>query len=140
MATTLIPEPRSDLIHLRLVQVGYRLQISSAVPILHEETQIVLQQVGGACDGVLPAIRIVVLHHLTDALFEIRGRDDAEVGVSGEAHLNDAALGRLDYHGEHRVPGTIRRMRKNDLTSPTGSVLWNDSTNCIVTTAVTTRG
>src|SRR5580704_12634979 len=78
-------EVRGQLIDLGFVEVSDRFQIGGAVAILDKESLIVFEAVGGAGDGIVEEIRVVILHHLASALFEISCRYDTEIGIQGES-------------------------------------------------------
>src|SRR5581483_8807482 len=67
--------------------MGNRLQVRRAVPVFYEESLVVLESVRSPEYGVMKEIGIIIFHHLTHALFEIAGRNDAAIRVRSAVSL-----------------------------------------------------
>ena len=84
-------EELGELIDLRLVQMGNGFHVGETVAAFDEEPLIVLQPVGCADDRVVEPIGMVILEHRTDALFEVRRRDNLPILGRREAYLADCS-------------------------------------------------
>src|SRR5881398_2478190 len=99
--------------------MGDRLYVGEAIASLHEEPLIVLQAVGGAQDGEMEPVGVIVLEHLPDTLLEVCGGYDLAKLASREAHLPDVAAGRL--YGDVtdvQPPGVQPAPLQHQLTAP----------------------
>src|SRR5206468_6043712 len=99
--------------------MGDRLYVGEAIASLHEEPLIVLQAVGGAQDGEMEPVGVIVLEHLPDTLLEVCGGYDLAKLARREAHLPDVAAGRL--YGDVtdvQPPGVQPAPLQHQLTAP----------------------
>src|SRR5207249_1328490 len=99
--------------------MGDRLYVGEAIAALHEGPLIVLQAVGGAQDGEMEPVGVMVLEHLPDTLLEVCGGYDLAKLARREAHLPDVAAGRL--YGDvtdAQPPGVQPAPLQHQLTAP----------------------
>src|SRR5881398_616775 len=75
--------------------MGDRLYVGEAIASLHEEPLIVLQAVGGAQDGEMEPVGVMVRGHSPVTLPEACAGYDLAKLARREAHLPDVAAGRL---------------------------------------------
>src|SRR5438034_10431381 len=97
--------------------MGDRLYVGEAIASLHEEPLIVLQAVGGAQDGEMEPVGVIVLEHLPDTLLEVCGGYDLAKLARREAHLPDVAAGRLYGDVTDVQPPGVQPARSEEHTS-----------------------
>ncbi len=65
--------------------MGDGFNVGGAIAELDEKALVVLQAVGCAGHGKVKAVGMVVFQHLANALFEVGGSYDFQVGVQGQS-------------------------------------------------------
>ncbi len=129
-----------QLIDLCFVEVSDRFQIGSAVAILDKEALIIFETVRSAYDRIVEAVRVVILHHLASALFEIGRSHHAEVGIQCQPGFGAFTLRRFDDDRENRVRASVHLVRQDDFALVAFCVLRYDLADGVVTALVTARG
>jgi hypothetical protein len=79
----------------------------------------------------------VVLHHLANALLEVGGREDAEVGIAGQPLTRLRAVGELHDDREDAVRVGLERVGQRDLRSTGGGIAGHDLANRGVAPCIT---
>ncbi len=123
-------------VNLGFVEVGNGLEVGRAVAILDEEPLVVLQPVGCAHHGVAQAVGVVVFHHLSHPLLEVRGGHDRLVGLQGEPCPPHLAVGQLDHQGENPVGGLAEEAGEHDLRFAARPVFGKHGTDRLVSPPV----
>jgi hypothetical protein len=123
-------------VHLRLVEVGDRFDVGSAVAVLDEESLIVLESIGGSCDRVVLLLGPEIFRQLSRALFHVGRRNDRQVRIQRRTGTLLHALGRLHDEAEDIQAGSIADLREHDFRFPARAELRKDRSNGGVALAV----
>ena len=120
--------------------MGDRLDVGRAVAELDEEALVVLEAVGRAGGDEVEPVGVVVLERLADALLEVGGRDDAQVGLGGEAVGLLVAVG-IDHYDRVQAEGVgLDNRRQHDLRLVAGAVVREHEPHGIVAPAIRAEG
>ena len=78
-------------IHLGLVEMGDRLEISRAVAVLDKESLVVFKAIGCPDHGIIQTVSVEVLDGLADALLVGRGGNALQILLERQSRFLDVA-------------------------------------------------
>ncbi len=133
------PQVRRELVDLRFIQVCDRLEIGCPVALFDEEPLVVFQAVGGARDGIVKPVGVVVLGHLADALLVIGGRHQLQVRLCRHPLGLPHTARVLDGQLEHIEPVTFQNRWQRDLALPAVAILRKHFANRLILPCVAAK-
>ena len=95
-----------------------------------------LEQVWRASHSIPQTIGVVVLHHLSRALFEIGRGDNAEIRIQRQTRAHFFSRRRLHHDGVDRVAVAMNHVGNHNLAAPARSVFRNCGLDRLVASAI----